>query len=321
MRVVDQGWLEILQRTREGSCTKEDITEIRHLILTNPSCNIPDFSSYPWRDAILITPRNSVCSRWNKLSLMKHCEYSHNVLYIVPPEESVGQNRLSMEQRLITVQMPMDQTKHLPAYVYLSLGMKVMVTCNIATTVNLTNGSRGTIVDIILDPHESQLVTANIEHDTVHLQFPPAAVVLQLDFTQFPIVPGLQRGQAPLFPIAKKFRIGKPSVSVQRRQLPLTPAYAFTDFKSQGQTINHVIVDLGKTVQFALSPFNAYVALSHSKGRDTIRLLRDFEDNLFTCHPSENLREEELRLTQLAENTKRDYYSGKYTTCQRKVAL
>jgi ATP-dependent exoDNAse (exonuclease V) alpha subunit len=93
--------------------------------------------------------------------------------------------------------------------------------------------------------------------------------------------------------------------SVQRRQLALTPAYAFTDFKSQGQTINHVIiVDLGKPVQFALSPFNAYVALSRSKGRDTIRLLRDSEDILFTCHPSEDLREEALRLTKLAENTK-----------------
>jgi len=79
--------------------------------------------------------------------------------------------------------------------------------------------------------------------------------------------------------------------------------------------INHVIftVDLGKTVQFALSPFNAYVALSRSKGRDAIRVLRDFEDNLFTRHPSEDLREE-LRLTM--ENAKRDYYNGKYRTCQ-----
>ncbi|KAJ8582183.1 hypothetical protein M405DRAFT_713694, partial [Rhizopogon salebrosus TDB-379] len=50
-------------------------------------------------------------------------------------------------------------------------------------------------------------------------------------------VPGLRQGEAPLFPITKKLRIGKPSVSVRRRQLALTPAYAFTDFKSQGQTI------------------------------------------------------------------------------------
>ncbi|KAG1832383.1 hypothetical protein EV424DRAFT_1312987, partial [Suillus variegatus] len=69
----------------------------------------------------------------------------------------------------------------------------------------------------------------------------------------------------------------------------LSPAYAFTDFKSQGQTINHILVNIGKTSSFALSPFNAYVALSHSHGRDTIRLLQDFEDDLFTRHPSESL--------------------------------
>jgi hypothetical protein len=118
MRVIDQGWLEILQRTRQGLCTKDDIAEIRRLVLTEPSCNIPDFSSYPWKDAVLITPRNSVRSRWNKLSVIKHCTYSHNVLYVVPPEESVGEEPSSMQQRLVTAQMPMDQTERLPAYVY-----------------------------------------------------------------------------------------------------------------------------------------------------------------------------------------------------------
>jgi hypothetical protein len=152
---------------------------------------------------------------------------------------------------------------------------------------------------------KSQLVSKNIEQ-------PPASVILRLDFTQFPVVPGLRRGEAPLFPITKKFSIGKPSVSVRRRQLALTPAYAFTDFKSQGQTIDHVLVDLGKTVQFSLSPFNAYVALSRSQGRDTIRLLRDFENVLFTCHPSEDFREEEHRLANLAKVTKKGYYDGHY---------
>ena len=85
---------------------------------------------------------------------------------------------------------------------------------------------------------------------------------------------------------------------------------------NHGQTISHVIVDLGKTVQFALSPFNAYVALYRSKGRDTICLLWDFEDNLFTRHPWEDPREEELNSLS-SENAKRYYYNGKYCTCQR----
>jgi hypothetical protein len=64
--------------------------------------------------------------------------------------------------------------------------------------------------------------------------------------------------------------------------------------KSQpGQTIDHVIVDLGKLVQISSSTFNAYVALSYGKGRDTIRL-RDLDNNLLARHSSKDLCEEEL---------------------------
>ncbi|KAJ7708878.1 hypothetical protein B0H17DRAFT_1031152 [Mycena rosella] len=57
--------------------------------------------------------------------------------------------------------------------------------------------------------------------------------------------------------------------------MAMTPGYAFTDYKSQGQTIEYVLVDLEPLLMSALTPFNACVALSHSRGRGTIRLLRD----------------------------------------------
>jgi len=41
-----------------------------------------------------------------------------------------------------------------------------------------------------------------------------------------------------------------------------------------------------------LSPFSAYVALSRSRGRDTIHLLQDFDERLFTNHPSGDLATE-----------------------------
>ena len=78
------------------------------------------------------------------------------------------------------------------------------------------------------------------------------------------------------------------------RCLPtITAGYAFTDYKSQGQTIECVIVDLGKSPWGALTAFNAYVALSRSCGHSTIRLLWDFKDKLFTMHPFEELRDED----------------------------
>jgi len=86
-----------------------------------------------------------------------------------------------------------------------------------------------------------------------------------------------------------------------------TAAYAFTDYRSQGQTILYVIVDIASPPSRGLSLFNLYVALSRSSGRETIRLLRDFDDELFTKkHDSALIREDE-RLEALDFETRRWY--------------
>ncbi|KAF8268658.1 hypothetical protein EI94DRAFT_1577094, partial [Lactarius quietus] len=99
---------------------------------------------------------------------------------------------------------------------------------------------------------------------------------------------------------------------VDRSQLALTAAYAFTNYKAQGQTMECVLVDLGKPPTSALTGFNAYVALSRSRGRDTIRLLREFNEKLFTVHPSEDLRKEDTRLSTLEMLTLQRYINGKF---------
>ncbi|KIL60607.1 hypothetical protein M378DRAFT_50592, partial [Amanita muscaria Koide BX008] len=110
----------------------------------------------------------------------------------------------------------------------------------------------------------------------------------------------------PIFPTESKLRIqvSAKTVTVTCRQIPLTPAYAFTDYRAQGQTLNHVIVDLGRPPTGKLTAFNAYVALSRSSGRDSIRLLRDFDEDLFTTVPSEALEDEDARLEVLDQMTR-----------------
>lgn len=94
------------------------------------------------------------------------------------------------------------------------------------------------------------------------------------------------------------------SVRVSRTTLPMTLAYALTDYRAQGQTLKYVIVDIAWPPSGGLTPFNVYVALSRSSGAETIRLLRDFEPTLFTKHPSEYLRQEDKRLERLDRVTK-----------------
>ena len=84
----------------------------------------------------------------------------------------------------------------------------------------------------------------------------------------------------------------------------MTTGYVFTNYKSKGQTIKHVIIDIRKPPMGSLSPFSVYMALSRSRGRDTIRLLRGFDPKLFQKHPSEALRSDMRRLQELNEGTK-----------------
>jgi hypothetical protein len=62
----------------------------------------------------------------------------------------------------------------------------------------------------------------------------------------------------------------------------MTGIYGFMDFRAQGQTLNCSMIDIGKPPTGELTAFNAYVALSRGHGREDIRLLRDFEDSIFT---------------------------------------
>ncbi|KAF9789431.1 hypothetical protein BJ322DRAFT_1177486, partial [Thelephora terrestris] len=85
----------------------------------------------------------------------------------------------------------------------------------------------------------------------------------------------------------------------------ITGAYAFTDYRAQGQTIPYVVVDIAAPPTSGLSLFNLYVALSHSSGQETIRLLRDFDDDMFLQAHVAELLEEDEQLEELDVVTRR----------------
>jgi hypothetical protein len=83
------------------------------------------------------------------------------------------------------------------------------------------------------------------------------------------------------------------------RQLPMTSACVSMDHRSQGQTIECIIIEIGLSPSTGLSPFNAYTALFRSRGRRSTRLLRDFDSELFTKYPSEMLQLEDIKLRKI----------------------
>ncbi|KAJ4463316.1 hypothetical protein C8J55DRAFT_494449 [Lentinula edodes] len=183
--------------------------------------------------------------------------------------------------------------------------MRAMVLANIATEADLANGMRGTVTDIILDEREP------IEHEVMDgatmLHHPPACIFFKLDGETAVRLAEFPEGLLPIVPQETKFSVpvnGTGSRTILRQQVALTPGYAFTDLKSQGQTIEYVIMDLASpNYRSKLNAFGAYVSLSHSRGRETIRILRGFDGSLFVTHPSPALEAEDQRLDECGAAT------------------
>lgn len=305
IHIQDKLWNEILQRARTGNCTKDDIAAIRKLVLTSPDCDIPDFTLLPWSESILVTSRNSVRSAWNEFMLMQHARRMSQFKYIVYAHDRTNGQPLTKQQRLMVVHLKLDQTNKLLHKVELVIGMKAMVTTNISTEVDLANGSQGVVEDIILDPRETLEVS---DSKIIRLEYPPAVVLFKPLFCCDRKFPGLENRVIPIFPTRTSFNLGgRSGRRVDREQISLTPAYAFTGFKSQGQTIKNVVVNLARPPSGGINGFHAYVALLRSRGTKTIRLLQDFDEKLFTIHPNEHLRTEDARLEHLEKETQKRY--------------
>ncbi|KIO25222.1 hypothetical protein M407DRAFT_25445 [Tulasnella calospora MUT 4182] len=77
--------------------------------------------------------------------------------------------------------------------------------------------------------------------------------------------------------------------------------------KAQGQTLDWVIVNIGKPATGSINQFNAYVALSRGRNPEKVWLLRPFEMQLFTQGVDPDLAEEDIRLERLNDETRRAY--------------
>lgn len=309
MRVTDVLWTGILSRLRVGDCTEEDIIEVQNLVLTNPNCEVPDFTKAPWCEVTLITPRNAVKDQWNSAALEQHSRMSGHRKYIVSSEDTIaGTGEVpDLKTRLAVASLKDNVTKNLKRQIELSVNMKAMVVLNIATEADVANGTRGTVHGFQLDPRE--VSAPPDEEGCIRIQYPPSVVYFKPDMKTEIKFEGVPKGIIPISPSKVSFNVTVDGVKVKldRRQAAIVPGYAFTDYKSQGQTLEYVMVDISKPPSGTLSAFSVYVALSRSRGRNSIRILREFDPDLFMHHPSEDLRVDMARLEQLDENTKAEF--------------
>ena len=226
-----------------------------------------------------------------------------------PAKDRIGEHTLSAQECIhMRTSRSSKGRKGLPNEIEIAVEMKVLVTYNLETVLDITNGARGTVTDIILDPRESH---QDHQSPVFRLQYLPKYILVRLERTKISKLSQLGDNIIPIEPMTISMELDglekSANGSIQRTQYPITGAYAFTDYRLQGQTISHSLVDIGPPPHGTLSLFNLYVALSRSPGRDHIRLLRDFKEEMLLKKHDAALLEEDRRLECMNQRTKDNY--------------
>jgi hypothetical protein len=121
------------------------------------------------------------------------------------------------------------------------------------------------------------------------------------------IFPGMGSAALPVFRLPLRAKIG--DMSVTRHQVPITPAWAITEYKAQGSTYDSIVVDLhrqnantrdGSSHQRNCS---IYVQLSRTRSLQGLSLLEPVTLNDLNSKPNDLLLIEDRRITQLAMST------------------
>jgi hypothetical protein len=201
------------------------------------------------------------------------------------------------ERELLDALEIMDNTEnHTPAYFQFVPGMPVMVTKNVFQSLGVANGSVFTAIDFIPNP-SSEII--ELPGGIVIHSRPPNCLLMTSQSANSIQLPGLDAGVIPLLPISEPvIRQGRTS-STWRTGLPCTPAFAITDYKSQGGSFNKVGLDIDTRSSFS----SLYVSLSRCRTLEGVSLLQPIPQTVWNKKPSDYIKTGMIRLEELSQRT------------------
>ncbi|XP_044715176.1 ATP-dependent DNA helicase PIF1 [Hirsutella rhossiliensis] len=178
-----------------------------------------------------------------------------------------------------------DSATPVPAVFLFVPGMPVVVNQNTHQGLKLVNGAGYTAVDVIPDrAFPGHRVSAEL---TMHFG-PPVGMVLASETTKDFHFVGMPSGTILLTPISVKIQAQRKRPwqrnDVSRRGLPCAAAFACTDYKVQGGTLERVALELrgartttvdGRAVPSPCDPYSLYVQLSRCPTLDGIMLVSE----------------------------------------------
>ncbi|KJZ70119.1 hypothetical protein HIM_10489 [Hirsutella minnesotensis 3608] len=298
----------LLKRIRLGV---QDHTDLE---LLNSRCYRED-RRIPWETGItVVTPLNR--NRWNlnmEASLAFRVQ-QRSTMRIFISEHKWKEELPTEEEAIMMLNQGDDSAIPVPAVFMFVAGMPVVVNHNTHQGMKLVNGASYSAVEVIVDKaYPGHRISADM---TIHFG-PPAGIILESETTKDLHFVGMPPGTILLTPMSVRiYRQRKwpwQRNDVSRKGLPCAAAFACTDYKVQGRTLERVALELrgtrttkvdGMVVPSQCDPYSLYVQLSRCRTLDGIMLVSKVrERDLVGNRVPEETNAAQARLEVLSDRT------------------
>ena len=256
--------------------------QIDHLM----SCAPAELEAF--RDAPIIVSRKRVRDAINFRKARMFAQANHRSLYLYKSKDFCKNKEVPSNVRHLVWSLSSSTTEDMLGILPLCSEMPVMITENISVSNGVVNGTQGTVdsVSFTVDDDGNRYATC------VFVRVPDCNICL-VD------------GQPDIVPVMSStihFRYSDSTngnFMVKRIQLPVLPTFVFTDYKAQGCSLEYVVLDLS----CSRSLQSVYVMLSRAVRLKRILILRWFAPQKVYQTLSQDMRDEFLRIENLARET------------------
>jgi hypothetical protein len=272
MRQTDGQFADILNRVRVGQQTDADINVLQNRVLAVDR----EQPSYPI-GILHIFATNRECDDHNVFCLNKLGvrQYQLNAV-------DSKRDRATSLVLVDSISLKPSETGGLHQSVTLAVGARVMVIANINVADGLSNGVIGTVNGIV--EHDGQVHSVQVKFDNASVG--KSAQNSNPFRSQYPHCVSIERLQANYM-----YGRGK-TVEITRSQFPLALAFACTIHKTQGMTLQNVVISMNSR----FGPGQAYVAMSRVRTLAGLNFI-DFNANKIIVS-----KDVTVEMTRLREN-------------------
>lgn len=242
-----------------------------------------------FHDAPFIVTRKRIRDRLNTMKVQQYATGTNQMVEYFEANDFVGKRQVTSMERRRLLRVSSSTTNDALGILPLVPGMKIMITENIALAQSVVNGAEGVLLNVKYRLTEEGGKIA-------------VCALVKIPGSGTCVDPTLGPDVYPIVPTRTHFKYSSTSegeFTITRWQLPLLPAYAYTDYKSQGRTLEKAIVDLAECHSLQ----SLYVMLSRVRSIEGLAILRWFKPTKLYQNLQAEFRREFERLEALNAKT------------------